>query len=57
MPDYSVKTEGFILGTYRQKRETVALTEAQAKTFVREGRIEPKEEPRRTAPKSETKAS
>lgn len=56
MPDYTVKTEGFILGTYRQKRETVALTEAQAKTFLREGRIEPKEEPRRAAPKSETRA-
>lgn len=56
MPDYTVKTEGFILGTYRQKRETVALTEAQAKTFLREGRIEAKEEPRRAVPKSETKA-
>lgn len=56
MPDYTVKTEGFILGTYRKARATVALTEAQAKTFLREGRIEPKEDPRRAAPKAETKA-
>lgn len=52
---YTVKIEGFILGTFRGVGETIALTDAQAKTFVREGRIAAKE-PRRGAPKIEPKA-
>lgn len=44
MPDYTVKTEGFILGMWRKKRETISLEESQAKTFLREGRIDTKAE-------------
>ena len=38
--DYTVKTEGFILGEFRVKNGTVSLTERQAQTFLREGRVE-----------------
>lgn len=48
---YTVKIEGFILGTYRQPGEVIALTEAQAKTFLREGRVE--EATRRAKPKAD----
>lgn len=43
---YTVQVEGFILGTYRKPGETIRLTEAQAKTFLREGRIEANGQPR-----------
>lgn len=40
MKDYTVKIEGFMHGTFRHEGETVSLTEKQARTFLREGRIE-----------------
>lgn len=49
---YTVKVEGFILGTYRREGDAISLTEAQAKTFLREGRIEA----HRAAPKAAPKA-
>lgn len=54
---YTVKIEGFVLGTYRKVGETISLTAAQAKTFLREGRVEAKDVQRRAAaPKAEPKA-
>lgn len=47
---YTVKIEGFILGNYYKPGETIRLTEAQAKTFLREGRIEAQ----RADPKTKT---
>lgn len=38
--DYTVKIEGFILGTFRKTGETITLSTMQARTFLQEGRIE-----------------
>ncbi|MFT3973326.1 MAG: hypothetical protein QM699_07715 [Amaricoccus sp.] len=54
---YTVQVEGFILGTYRSLGETIRLTEAQAKTFLREGRIEPHEAVTKAAGKTAGKAA